>query len=84
MKVKIKTWDAMQEEYGLSGDGTIDVLFAFTQSMEQDMPEDRVIEVQEVSNIAPYKGYKWKVPLTHDDKKWREWDISSNMVEEEL
>jgi len=45
MKVKIKTWDAMEAEYGLAPSGSVNIKYMFTEDMERDMPEDRCIEL---------------------------------------
>jgi len=46
MKVKIKTWEAMEKEFGLYDDGDIPCAFGFLECMEQALPEDRVIDVR--------------------------------------
>ena len=50
MKVKIKTWKQMEGEYGLYSFGSIKTEYTFTPGMEEDMPEDRIIEVDEDDN----------------------------------
>jgi len=46
-KVKIKTWEQMEEELGLIEKGFIDAEFGFTEEMEELMPKDRIIEIDE-------------------------------------
>ena len=48
---RIKTWRQMEEQYGLSDSGSIDIHPRFTKQMERELPDDRVIEVC---------GHKWK------------------------
>jgi hypothetical protein len=42
---RIKTWAEMEQEYGLASSVAIDCEWIFTIEMEQQMPEDRVIQV---------------------------------------
>jgi len=44
MKVKIKSWEKMVEEFGLIG-AWINCEGIFTDLMEKDMPQDRVIDI---------------------------------------
>jgi hypothetical protein len=45
MKVKIKTWKQMVDEFGLDSDGDILSDIAFTHEIEEMLPEDRIIEI---------------------------------------
>ena len=45
--VKIKTWEEMEEEFGINSQGNILTEYTFTKYMERQMPEDRIIEVYE-------------------------------------
>lgn len=45
MKVKIKTWDAMHKEFGITNNGNIHCRYYFTTMMEEDLPKNRIIEV---------------------------------------
>lgn len=47
MKVQIKTWEEMVEEFELddSGDIAIRGFCSYTKEMEQEMPEDRIIKI---------------------------------------
>ena len=73
MKVKIKTWEAMSREFGLNSDGSIpcggDV---FTDLMEDELPNDRVIVISPMNDM-----YVWKAPD-------RQWNITDAMIEKEL
>jgi len=75
MKVKIKTWRALEKEFGLDENGDIDCKFAFVPEMEEKMPKDRIIEVK--PSIDPIEGmfYLFKA----DDSDW--W-ISDDMIEQ--
>ena len=44
-RVKIKSWEAMEKEFGLLEKTHIDLPSTFVTDMEEDMPEDRIIEV---------------------------------------
>jgi len=45
LKVRIKTWAEVEEEFGLDGAGSIAVRCSFSRDMERRMPEDRVVTV---------------------------------------
>ena len=47
MKVRIKTWEEMEEKFGLSDPECIDCEDGFYDMMESDLPKDRVINVIE-------------------------------------
>lgn len=49
MKVKIKTWNKMAEEYG-EYEGDIDIGYGFTRAMESSLPANRIIEL-DVDNM---------------------------------
>lgn len=74
MKVKIKTWDKMEEEFGLDPCDDINCNSTFVSSMEEEMPEDRVIEVIKSGN-----SYHW----TTGENEWELiWEISDDMIEQ--
>ena len=45
MKVKIKTWERMEKEYGVCDGGAINCTGRYVDSMEKEMPPDRIIDV---------------------------------------
>lgn len=45
MKVKIKTWERMEQEFGLDSYGDIQCDMLFTSAMEDAMPHDRILAV---------------------------------------
>ena len=45
MIAEIKSWKEMEEEFGLTRAGDINCFPIFLKSMEQRIPEDRLIEV---------------------------------------
>ena len=55
MKVKIKTWRALVEEYGLTADGDICCARPFTPYMEMLLPENRIIKGGKM-----LESYFWK------------------------
>lgn len=46
-KVIIKSWKQMELEYGLNHYGSIDCNDGFTKKMEKEIPESRIIEVDD-------------------------------------
>ena len=48
MKVKIKTWDEMVEEFGINDYGDITCKYGFVSTMERLLPEDRIIEIEDL------------------------------------
>jgi len=71
MKVKIKTWSEMEEEFGLFV-GSIDCKCSFTKIMEGQIPEDRIIEISD--------DYAWE-DIDDPDLPW---NISEEMIKEKL
>jgi hypothetical protein len=67
--VKIKSWKQMEEEFGMNALGSIACNKDFTTIMNIDLPENRIIKISE--------DYIWEVGR-------RDWDISDDMIEEEL
>ncbi len=56
MKVLIKTWDEMEKEFGLDYSGDINCNQYFIVEMEENMPEDRIIEVtKDTKDTYTYK-----------------------------
>lgn len=72
MTVKIKTWEAMEEEFGLDTLDDIDCIDCFTQTMEERLPEDRIIEVNRIKTLGYSASYNWN----------NDWFISDDMIEE--
>ena len=73
MKVKIKTWDDMVEEFGIYPSGELIICDrGFTVAMENDMPKDRIIELEQP---LPYDPSVWL---------WKEgrWIITDDMIAE--
>lgn len=54
MKVKIKTWEEMEKEFGLDDDGDVVCCEFFTTEMEAVMPMDRIIEVKRMTDEDTY------------------------------
>ena len=58
MLVEIKTWKEMEEEFGLNKYGlSIACYNTYIREMEDEMPEDRIIEVDK--NITRSHLYNW-------------------------
>ena len=64
MKVKIKKWEKMKEEFGVDADGNIKCTGGFTPSMEDEMPQDRIIEVYPLRDayIRETNDVPWYIP----------------------
>jgi hypothetical protein len=58
MRVKFKTWDELEKEFGLDIHGDIKVGNSFTEAMEAAMPSDRVIHLSS-RTIINNKIYMW-------------------------
>ena len=72
-KVKIKTWEQMEKEFGLNPDGVIPCGGDyFTELMEKELPNDRIIVVSPMDDILI-----WRVPEGT-------WNITDAMIEEEI
>lgn len=68
-KVRIKTWEKMEKEFGLDIAKDINCRDTFTKIMEERIPNHRIIEINE--------DWVWKGDT-------REWFISEDMIEEYL
>ena len=51
MKVRIKEWDTLAEEFGIDEDGNIDCLYSFTTDMKECC--GKIIEVNEDNLLEP-------------------------------
>ena len=60
MRVKLKTWEQMEQEWGLTSDGDINCIPMYIAEMERLCPEDRIIEVKSIENGFMWKG-KWRI-----------------------
>ena len=69
MKVKIKTWDKMVDEFGVNLDGAVNCRYTLTAPMEEEMPKDRIIDVDIRASGC---------------MMWYGWRISDEMIEERL
>ena len=45
MKVRIKTWEEMENDFGVNSAGNIDCQDNFLVEMEEAMPDDRIINI---------------------------------------
>jgi hypothetical protein len=66
--VKIKTWEQLQEEFGLDLDGDINCKYGFTREMEEIIPKNRIILLE---------NGLWEIEYPRPS-------ISDDMIEEEL
>jgi len=69
MKVEIKSWEEMKAEFGLDDRGSINTLYGYTQQMEDELPQDRIIEIDSYS--------LWYTETTGNF--WG-WSISKDMI----
>ena len=67
VKVKIKTWKQMEEEFGLNDEGNIAAKDIFVRGMEEMMPDDRIIEIVSYNNSPIFR--------------WGGWSITADMIE---
>ena len=51
MKVKIKSWKQLEQEFGVHEEGEVACTFGFTRDMEQALLENRIIDVRAVARI---------------------------------
>jgi hypothetical protein len=72
MKVKIKTWDAMEKEFELDAEGDINCRMYFTTEMEECLPKNRIIEVTDPNKKGIYNWY-------YDEDEYL---ITDDMIEE--
>lgn len=68
MKIKIKDWEDMEREFGLDTLSDINCKFGFTEEMENQMPDNRSIDV-----TIDSRGTAWMTNLD-----W--YAISSDMI----
>jgi len=70
--VQIKTWEDMEKEFGLDFMDDIACAETFTRAMEEDLPPDRLIEVEgDGEGCRPV--FTWEESC--------HWSISSDMIE---
>lgn len=67
IKVKIRTWESMEKEFGLSDEGFIKCKNSFIKEMEEQMPEDRIISVYRKDD----ENYIWNIGC---------WTITDEMI----
>jgi len=65
MKVKIKTWEQMEIEFGLNTIGGINCEYFFTKDMRKLLPEDRIIEIHDDIYWQP-DNHKFKYKISKD------------------
>ena len=56
MKIEVKTWEELEQEFGVDEWGMIQTPIWYIEEMEQSMPPDRIIEVTEKKD-----SYDWTV-----------------------
>ena len=66
MRVKIKSWEQMEKEFGLKHKENIACRYVWTCDMEEEIPEDRIIQVETCELY---------------DMNWQDWSISEDMIE---
>jgi hypothetical protein len=73
MKVRIKTWEEMEKEFGIGlYDGSIKCERTFVTEMESALPDNRIIDVERIGGST----YSWI------DYAGCEWEISDDMIAE--
>ena len=80
MKVRIKTWERMVQEFGVDNvGGDIKCKEIFNTYMEELLPKDRIIEIEENGKNNMFKLYNVYYDWYVDEF---EWNISDDMIEE--
>jgi hypothetical protein len=75
-RVKIKTWEQMEEDFGLTKYGSINCEMKFTKEMERSLPKDRIIETE---------NNGWQDKIRRSESRWwipEGWWITDDMIEE--
>lgn len=90
IKVRIKTWQELEQEFGeaetmLYGSEApkcieLDDYFAFTPCMEEELPEDRIIDVTEYKFLIGED----MVDEENDYFEWKNYVITTEMIKEYL
>lgn len=63
MLVKIKTWEALEKEFGTYRECIeCSYLLPFPKSINDMLPENRIIELEDRPNKNNYLHYSWKAP----------------------
>ena len=57
MKVRIKTWAEMEEEFGLDSFSYIGCRCTFTKEMEKMIPVDRIIQIKKGKYASEWEGF---------------------------
>lgn len=82
MKVKIKPWEQMEQEYGLTLRGNINCEGVYVRSMEDAIPPNRVIQVE---TVLTRESYHWYITASNNVHLPRDmYHITSGMIEEYL
>lgn len=87
MKVRIKTWEEMEKEFGVDNVGDIKCKETFSTYMEELLPKDRIIEIEENGKnnmFKLYNVYDWCIYNVYAWGKYdiNEWNITDDMIEE--
>lgn len=53
-KVRFKTWEEMEAEYGVTGNGNIDCIFLFTLQMEECINREKVYTIRMIDGVQVY------------------------------
>jgi len=74
MKVKIRKYEDLKNEFGVGEEGHIATTFTFTDYMEEELPEDRIINI-----VFDREDdcYRW---VTENEPSGG-WQISTDMIE---
>ena len=90
IKVKIKTWDAMVKEFGFFAENTfynhINCEGHFLPAMENMIPKDRIIEVNEYDLVNNKIEYLWYTTRPASNNEYGgikpcRWHITEDMIE---
>ena len=80
MKVKIKTWDKMVDEFGVNADGAVNCLPPFVASMEGEMPLSRIIDI-DIRASGCMMWYGWRISDEMIEQRFDGSDIKHQIKE---
>lgn len=82
---RVKTWEEMEEEYGLNETGNINVPFVFIPSMKYLC--NKVVKVVSIDSVRRSYGYTDKILVENEDWKFskemlKPFNVLKNILEE--
>ena len=78
MYVKIKSWEAMVEQFGTDDRGSVNCMFKFSKIMNDLIPESRIINIDKLS------GFWNRIQNFENEDDRFVYHISKDMIESEI